>query len=156
MYFRSAHPTWGKPFFFFLLLFDPKYKTNILCLISSFWFTLWASVPQIVLFTSGLRPSVNSTILEAPLPIVSTRNSQGKVYLYIIFGLSHLSSCDWLKELHVITRIFNYFRMLACLTLRDVLFQEWRHFYDVIPEIVHYTWLWLTINTREGLWRHLN
>ena len=41
---------------------------------------------KIVLFTEGRSPEVNSrpTILEAPLPIVLTRNSQGKVYLYII------------------------------------------------------------------------
>ena len=38
----------SKPLFFFsffCLNVDPKYKTNILCLISSFWLKLWASVP---------------------------------------------------------------------------------------------------------------
>ena len=40
---------------------------------------------KIVLFTEGRSPEVNSTILEAPRPIVLTRNSKlGRVYLFYI------------------------------------------------------------------------
>ena len=40
---------------------------------------------KIVIFTEGRSPEVNSTIFEAPRPIVLTRNSKlGRVYLFYI------------------------------------------------------------------------
>ena len=64
--------------------------------------------------------------------------------LAIIFWIKPLSSSDWLKELHVIICIFNYFRMLACLTLHGILFAKLRHF----------LWRHFAISTLCGKWRH--
>lgn len=66
----------GKPFNSLNQNIKNKYTLPLL----SFWLELWASVPLIVPFTVGLRPSVLFRI-EPPLAHSLTRNSQGKYTL---------------------------------------------------------------------------
>ena len=47
--------------------------------------TMGRGASKIVLFTEGRSPEVNSTILEAPRPIVLTRNSKIRQSIFVLY-----------------------------------------------------------------------